>query len=422
MNLEQKQVLALVQTGELRRLYANTYYSLVDRLDEAGYLEESYVPGRYPGNFSRSTGAYVFLMIQTGRLDLAHRALRCVLDTMQRHALRRAPHVFGKPRRLPDGSIRQELDMVDQIDGTAHILSAYGELVLRDGGEALYEEYWPLMSQVMDIHSGQPYFFGDPNCRFPVRQLNLYLNTAFEHSRLERYWCCFDLLTQSFMGAALEKMAAVARRYRQIPQATRWEAQLAALRGGIARNLTVTEGGKTRYAEMRLPDSNAGELFPGVGWVCLSPVAAGWAALPQPVLDNTVSAVRRALWLPDPGGEGLFYLDKDSGDTPCRETIGKGLGWDMEAARQAGQWGHIAQLLAFLRQRHQAELYGECMFYRDGQWHSRDNGNAEQCIWWCWAMAKLRESLGLAKEPERAAVTTRPICTAAGSIQTAAGG
>lgn len=101
MNLEQKQVLALVQTGELRRLYANTYYSLVDRLDEAGYLEESYVPGRYPGNFSRSTGAYVFLMIQTGRLDLAHRALRCVLDTMQRHALR--PMCLANPAACRTG-------------------------------------------------------------------------------------------------------------------------------------------------------------------------------------------------------------------------------------------------------------------------------------------------------------------------------
>lgn len=70
-------------------LYANTFYSLVDRLDETGYLEESFVPGRYPGCFARSVGAYVFLMTQAGEVELAVRALRFVLDSMRRADLPR---------------------------------------------------------------------------------------------------------------------------------------------------------------------------------------------------------------------------------------------------------------------------------------------------------------------------------------------
>ena len=61
-----QRVLEALESPKLRTLYANTFYSLADRLDEAGYLEESYGPGRYPGDFARSSGAYVFLMAEAG--------------------------------------------------------------------------------------------------------------------------------------------------------------------------------------------------------------------------------------------------------------------------------------------------------------------------------------------------------------------
>lgn len=62
------------------------------------YPEESYVPGRYPGCFARSSGAYVFPMAEAGMVDLAVRALRFVLDTMKRNHLTRPPHVLGRLR------------------------------------------------------------------------------------------------------------------------------------------------------------------------------------------------------------------------------------------------------------------------------------------------------------------------------------
>lgn len=417
-----QRVLEALESPKLRTLYANTFYSLADRLDEAGYLEESYVPGRYPGDFARSSGAYVFLMAEAGEIDLAVRALRFVLDTMVRNRLTRPPHVMGKPRYGAGGKLCQELDMINQPDGTGHILSACAELILRYGRKELYEEYWPFMADMMDLHADQPYFFGNPICNFPVAKLHLFLNTAFEHSREGRYWCCFDLLTQSFLGASLEKMAAVARLYGQDYRAEPWEAVLRCLRDGIRRHLTVTEQGRTRYAELRLPDGNDGHLFDGMGWVSLSPIAAGWEALPGEVMHNTAQAVREKLWLPDPAGEGLYFLNKDTEEIPSLETIGKGLGWDMEEARRTGDFDHIGDILEFLMLRHEAALYGECMFYREGRWQTRDNGNAEQCIWWCWAMGRLRNDLGLPRLPDRVDITEAPVCVPAEFIEDSIGG
>ena len=407
MDNAMENVRAALCQPRLRALYANTFYSLAGRLDESGYLEESFVPGRYPGCFARSSGAYAFLMAEAGEVPLAVRALCFVLDTMKRNRLRRPPHVMGKPWYREDGALMQDLDMVCQIDGTGHILSAYGELILEYGQQELYEEYWPMMAEIMDAHADQPYFFANAGCAFPVANVDLFLNTSFEHSREERYWCCFDLLTQSFMGAALEKMSRVARLNRQDVFARRWEAQLARLRGGVRRHLTAGSGRETVYLEMRLPDSNDGAAFDGMGWVSLSPIAAGWEALPPEVMRRTVQELHRRLWQRDLAGGGLHFLSKDTlgPDGYCLETIGKGVGWDMEAARQSGDFAHILESLEFLSRRHDAELFGECMFFADGRWHTRDCGNAEQSIWWCWAISRLRDALGLPRLPDRADMT-----------------
>lgn len=405
-----QEVLELLNSEKIKKLYANTYHSLKGRLDENGYLEESYVPGRYPGDFTRSSAAFALLMAETGEPQLAERALRFVLDTMRRRCLTRPPHVMGNWSRGKDGSDCQELDMVNQLDGTAHLLLAYGVLAFSCGRKGLIRDYWEYLSWVMDFHTEQPYFFANEICNFPVAKLHLFLNTSFEHSREERYWCCFDLLTQSFMGAALEKFISLANQLGQTERANRWSTRLGWLKEGIAKNLTVSVDGKTCYAEMRLPDGNDGVLFNGMGWVSLSPIAAGWEALPERIMDNTVEALRRRLWRPDPMGGNLYYLDKDTlpENRPCFETIGKGVGWDMEYSRRRRDYAHIRDQLVFLKNRHAADVYGECMYFRDGQWQSRDNGNGEQCIWWCWAMARLREDLGLPGAPDPADVTERP--------------
>ena len=405
---EKKAVCELLEGERLKRLYANTFYSLTDRIGPFGYIEESFVPGRYPGCFIRSAGAYVFLMEENGYPALAQRALRFVLDTLKREGLSRCPHVIGDIHVEENGAVRQNLDMVNQLDGTAHIIAAYAYLLQRHADESLYTDYWEMMAQMLTLHADQPFFFSSAISRFPVVNVDLFLNTSFEHSREERYWCCFDLLTQSFMGAALHRMIAVCRQ-RKLPEKRLafWQQQLTRLQSGIERHLTLKENGEVRYMEMRLPDSNDGVAFDPMGWVCLSPVAAQWEALSPSVMDSTVKTLRGRLWRESPSADGTFYLEKDevSGGADCAETIGKGIGWDMEYARRQRDFGHIAEVLRFLRQNHAGDLYGECMLYKDGAWHVRDCGNAEQAIWWCWAVARLRADMGLSAVPLREDVT-----------------
>lgn len=145
--------------------------------------------------------------------------------------------------------------------------------------------------------------------------MKLFWNTSFEHSREERYWCCFDLLTQSFFGAVLEKMAAVARQHRQEWYGERWSRKLELLREGIREHLTQEDAGKTVYMEMRLPDENAGKAYEGMGWVNYGPIAADWEALPHEIMRNTVESLRRRLWKEDPDADGLYFYPKTQSRT-----------------------------------------------------------------------------------------------------------
>ena len=45
------------------RLYSNTYYSLLSRIEDDGYLQES-MTGQYDGEYCRTVGAMVPLLIR----------------------------------------------------------------------------------------------------------------------------------------------------------------------------------------------------------------------------------------------------------------------------------------------------------------------------------------------------------------------
>ena len=66
-----------------------------------------------------------------------------------------------------------------------------------------------------------------------------------------------------------------------------------------------------------------------------------------------------------------------------------------DAARAAGNWTRIAEWFAFLEGNHASSLYMETMKKSTGKWTLGDCGNAEQCIWFVWAIARLRAELGM---------------------------
>jgi hypothetical protein len=391
------------------KLYANTYNSLLDRMSKDGFLPES-LTGAYEGMYCRTVGAMVPLLLETGRLDEAERLINIVLTQMQEHKMDRIPHVIA----IRDGKY-YILSNEPQIDGQAHVIMAWAMLALKRGSTNFEDRTWPVVSELMNSTCDRTHL---QHGWWSV-ETGLVRNISFEHSREGRRWDTWDLLTQSFAGAALQNMVMVAQRRGDSTRAEYWNKKLQILKDGIRKNLVVVHNGDTTYLEMRLPDGNSGKPFHGMGWVNLSPVAAQWEALGHQVLRNTVKRMQQTImkttgditWMPTDG-----YED----GTVSNEIIGKGIAWEMDFARSEKDFDRLKQLLALVRHiNSQKPIYMEGAWldapgYKPSQklseddlvsmkaaiWKIKDAGNGEQTAWWCWAMARLRKEAGLPAAPE----------------------
>lgn len=284
----------------------------------------------------------------------------------------------------------------DQIDGQAHILMGWARLALKRGPTPFEDRTWPLIATLMDRSTDWPYI---QRGGWQI-DLGLVRNVSLEHSREGRMWDAWDLLTQHFMGAALEDMIRVADRRGDTKRAKLWRDRLAALRVAVGKSLTREHNGKRIYLEMRLPDSAGGKPYTGMGWINLSPVAAQWEALDRQVLRDTVAALRE-VDLSDWHGHKWLATDwyPESGPTP--QVIGKGVGWEIDYSRQENEPWRILEWLDFIEAVNEGPLYLESAGYNaeTDRWHLADPGNGEQATWWCWAMARLRKHVGLPAEP-----------------------
>ncbi|MGC9261714.1 MAG: hypothetical protein ACP5I8_16750, partial [Phycisphaerae bacterium] len=80
-----KDVLKLLNAPFQKKLFQNTYESLVRRVAPDGYLPES-LTGAYGGMFPRTVGPYVFLMLETHQWGIAKKVLQYTLEaTAQAH-------------------------------------------------------------------------------------------------------------------------------------------------------------------------------------------------------------------------------------------------------------------------------------------------------------------------------------------------
>lgn len=402
---------SILQSPFFEKLYADTYYSLLDRMGNDGYLPES-LSGAYDGMYCRTTGALVSLFIETGRYKEAERNIQCILDAVAENDMERIPHVIGDKK---DGRYKI-ISNENQIDGQAHVILAWARLALKRGSTGFEDRTWPLVSKLMVRTCDRTYFqFG----RWSVEP-GLVRNLSFEHSREGRRWDTWDLLTQSFVGASLKDMAEIAGRRGATQLADDWQKKLTILSLGIQKNLTAVRNGKTTYLEMRLPDSDGGIPFVGMGWVCLSPVAAGWEGLEHEVMKNTVAEMRRTM-LKSTNGVVWMPTDGYPDGSVSNEIIGKGMGWEMEFSRREKDYARVRQILALIKivqadktiymeggwlegngLKQSQKITGKDLAkMKDAIWKSKDAGNGEQCAWWCWAMARLRKEAGLPAEPKR---------------------
>jgi len=400
-----------LQSPYFEKLYSNTYYSLLDRMGKDGFLPES-LTGAYEGMYCRTTGAMVSLLIETGRLKEAELNIKCVLDATAQNDMERIPHVIG----IKDNKYTIISDE-HQIDGQAHVLLAWARLALKQGHTDFEDKTWPLVSAIMKRTCDRTFF---QHGWWSVEP-GLVRNISFEHSREGRRWDVWDLLTQSFVGAALNDMAAVAERRGDTKLAADWRKKIEILQQGIRKNLTTVRNSDTTYLEMRLPDSNGGIPYLGMGWVTLSPVAAQWEGLNHQVMRNTVKAMQQGMLKKT---NGLAWMPTDSypDETVSNEIIGKGQAWEMEFARTEKDYNRIKEILDLIKivnapkpvymeggwldggGHKQSEKISDTDIaaMNNAVWKTKDAGNGEQCAWWCWAMARLRVAVGLPAEPVRA--------------------
>ena len=391
------------------KLYAQTYNSLLQRLGKDGFLPES-LTGAYEGMYCRTVGALVPLCLETGRLHESEQSINCVLTAMEQYKMDRVPHVIG----IRDKKYYIISDEC-QIDGQAHLIMAWAMLALKRGHTSFEDRTWPIISELTKRTCDRTYL---QRGRWSV-ETGLVRNISFEHSREGRRWDTWDLLTQSFVGAALKNMALVAARRGESGLAEDWRKKLQVLTDGIRKNLTTVSNTDTVYLEMRLPDGNGGKPFFGMGWVTLSPIASQWEALDHAVLRNTVKKMQQTMMKTT---NGITWMPTDSYEdgTVANEIIGKGIAWEIDFARTEKDYNRIRQLFALIKTVNAVQpIYMEggwldvaghkqsdkltdkdLIGIKDAKWKIKDAGNGEQTAWWCWAMARLRKEAGLPAAPQ----------------------
>ncbi len=287
------------------------------------------------------------------------------------------------------------ISKIDQIDGQAHTIMAWARLALRRGPTPFEDRTYEFFAKMMTRTCDWPYMseYSPTNLSHFT---GLVYNFNLEHSREGRLWSCWDILTQSFSGAALDAMSQVAERRGDTKRATLWRSKIEVLRRGIADNMTRQVNGKTVYLEMRFPDRTRGIPFEGMGWVNLSPVAAQWEGLDHQVLRDTIAELRR-IGLIDWHGYKYLSIDTLPEPGPVKGIIGKGIGWEIDYARQEKEWNRILEWMDFLKAVNHTPLLTEGAYLDESkdQWVLADPGNGEQTCWWAWSLARLRREMGL---------------------------
>lgn len=376
---EREEVAALLTEGRVATVYRATWNSIFGRLQENGFLQES-LTGRYKGEYVRSVGAFAILAVEAGETAAAGRALRFVTDTVRQKILPYLPFTIAA-----DGTVRQE----DELDGRAHFVLGWAQYIAAAGEDGFYGETYDLMKREADAFCSDTYF---------NRELSLMRNRRLTHSRMRNgtdYPDAYDLLTNSFVLAALEELAAVAERRGQAADTARWRETAAALRTGLRQQLTHTADGNPVFWELRY--QNGGRYTPeqGVSWICLTPFAD---RIDAAIWENTVAYTRQRLWQTAPTG-GYLAVECAADGTVKNRILGKSVGWDLAAAARQEDYAHALESLRFLEKYHTSDIYMEWMTPAGSSWKLVDCGNGEQAIWFLWGVGRLRQSVGLAAHP-----------------------
>jgi len=415
---EKDHVVSFLNDTFMSELYRNTSMNLLERIEDDGYFQES-LTGQYSGMYCRTVGPLTLFLLELNKTELAEKLIHHVYTAMKINNMSKVPHVIGKKLNIHDGKKVLEpywiVGRADQIDGQAHVIMAWAKLALFRGTTDFEDTTWNFFADLMDQSIQPPYLSIEEN---DLKSLLIY-NPAFEHSRLIP--SNYNLLTQCFIGSALHAMALVADKRNERKRAIKWREAENKIKKGIEKYFIRYVNGKKVYMELLLNEKNEHLPFNGMGWVCLSPIAACWQPLPDEILKNTVYEYWNTgfkLW------NGLKWMPTDFWDNGefSGQMIGKGIAWEIEYASKIEDWKRILEIFTLLKTvQYKEPIYMENSFLMDGSdknisflndslltqmnyaaWKVVDPGNGEQATWWCWAMSRLYKKLHLPVLPDQA--------------------
>lgn len=342
-----------------------------------------------------TAGAYSLLMIENRRPDLSKKALSYVFDTVRLLDLPRIPHVIGYERSY--------IDPIDQIDGAAHNVLGFARHCLTFSDKELEDKYYPYCRREILSYFDFPYFYYLPKGHFACHELRLIFNMQYEHDREDRFRSCFDMVSQSFVGAAGDEMIKLAERRGDSELADILRERTAAHRKGVEKYMTFEENNKTMYMEMRLPDSNFGQPCKALGFTNYGPIAADWKGVDEQILEATLNHIESMVKVYDKPSDSVILMEEylPNGQIDM-QTYGKAIAWMIEHNRISGNFEQIAEWFKFFNYYHaENDILCEMFYYKNGDWIFRDYGNGEQCIWFCMMLLRLKRQLISERENEK---------------------
>ena len=139
---------AAVNATNITSIYYGTLKSIIGRIFPSGWMPTSVASTTYSGMFLRDSCAGVFALLELEEYKLAHNVLYFMLSNMLAADLPHAPHVLlGGPDNVTNW------DMVDQPDGTFHLVVAWARYINLTGDHEMETKFFGLMKRFLDYYA-----------------------------------------------------------------------------------------------------------------------------------------------------------------------------------------------------------------------------------------------------------------------------
>ena len=270
----------------------------------------------------------------------------------------------------------------DTIFALAHAWIAYANAAPDTPEDAAFiAESYPIVKK---------YVSAFVNSDFISDELDLIHTDFLEHTREGRKWKAYDLITNVYGSQVFHEFAQFDTKLGNAEEAARWEALAERIRGGIYTTLTTELNGRRIYAEL-IDTEHEDEYLQGLSWVNLAPIAAGWYALDEQMMKDTL-AVYRQIASVSYGGismlDACYYMKNGR---YANHVIGKGYSWELMFSAATGDTDRVDTMTEFMLMNSPASnMYPESWWYPN---RFSDVGNQEHSSWIAYAMATVYPEL-----------------------------